>query len=153
MAGHTLSVKFYRETVDLSVVCLEQEGAPCRLTCSVGCDSWSVPHEHEMKDLGYCNAAEWINNGDVEESCCGLAEFPMHDGMPIAVNWDGDGIGYQWRPLRQLNDWGLTAACGEVSQLIEACIRGYRLRHRDHYAKAILNAYFHEASRTVGPIP
>jgi hypothetical protein len=106
-----------------------------------------------MRALGYCNAVEWINNGYVEELCGDPHEFPMHDGMPIEVFWSGDGVGYQWRPLHQLNDMGLTAACGEVSQLIEACTGGYRLRHRDHYAKAILNAYFHEASQTVVPIP
>lgn len=157
MSHHTLSVKFHPDTVVLEVVCHEQAGALCRLTCAKGCECWSLPHEHEMRDLGYCNAQEWINSGDAEDACCQATRFPLHDGMPIEVHWDGPGVGYVWRPvLGQLNDAGLSAAAAHVrhimmlpgeatpEQVDKSCVP---------FAKAILDAYFHEASQTVGPIP
>lgn len=158
MPGHILSVKFSPNAanVDLSIVCLEQAGAPCRLICPAGCDQWDTEHEHELTDATYCNAVDWIDNCGTDE-CCHMddrTEFSLHDGMPVEVFWVGGGYG--WRPLNQFNDAGMSAAVSYMRQIMMAT-GGVTLHEVDKncvpFARSILVSYFHEASRTVGPVP
>lgn len=68
--------------------CDESEGAPCRLICPEGCESWPCPHE--LVDAGYCNEIEFIGNaGPALEYREGGAETGVADGE-VTIRWDGD---------------------------------------------------------------
>jgi hypothetical protein len=89
-----MKVTIDRYGVELEPVCHEPAGAECRITCPQGCESWSLPHEHEMEELDYCNAVAFLTEDDLGE-CYAGEEAPLHDGMPIAIEWTG--VGYEWK--------------------------------------------------------
>jgi len=108
MTGHTMNVKLDRDTVVLTPVCHEPEGAFCRLSCDSGCEYWSEGHgtedeegsdslSHQLIDFGYCNAIECLTNDDADmaELCADENEISLFDGMPITMKWNGHG--YEWR--------------------------------------------------------
>jgi hypothetical protein len=103
--GHRLRVMFKENHVHLSLECLEPEGAVCRLACSEGCEEWQTyNHEHELTDMGECNAVLWITDDTIEEYCewpPGGSGFPLFDKMPVIIEWDSDT--YIWRPVT-IND-------------------------------------------------
>jgi hypothetical protein len=92
------------EYVRLTPECHEPPGAQCRVACATGqCGTYTYPeHEHGLKGLGYCNAVEWLTNGDPECQCseAGDTEIPLHDGMEITVRWE-PGDGYTWAPVEE----------------------------------------------------
>lgn len=115
-ARHAISVFFDRDTLCMEAVCHAEIGARCRLVCDHECESWSEPYEvngvwrhdiegysgnviatHGMRDAGYCNVVEFINNGDAEE--CAHPSVGRIDlaTVPIKPVWEGDY--YQCRPL------------------------------------------------------
>lgn len=94
---HTLAVTFASDHIYLKAFCHQPEGAPCRLICSKGCESWdTTDHHHHLHDYGACTAAEFVNESGIEESCAMEHAFPLRDGMPIVLTWQGDY--YTWCP-------------------------------------------------------
>ncbi len=94
MTGHTMSVQLERDMVVLTPVCHEPEGALCRLRCDSGCPDYDSDHGHELVDRGYCNV-EWLTDGgNAAEFHAGETEISLYDGMPITVQWNGEG--YEW---------------------------------------------------------
>lgn len=88
---HTLSVYVVNEWLQVDLNCNAAEGSACRMTCPDGCDSWLVDeHEHELVDYGQCLAVEWAENTTVAE-CHSGGTTRLHDGMPVDVEWTGDG--------------------------------------------------------------
>jgi hypothetical protein len=110
MSGHTMQVRQEGDTVVLRPVCHEEPGkAWCRVECPHGCEvigtadhvlPGEMPdedHVHVLLPADYCNAVEWLTEGGyAAEFYDGEAEdIPLHDGMAVEVEWDGDA--YIWR--------------------------------------------------------
>jgi hypothetical protein len=102
LSGHSLRVMFDQSQVTLRLVCHETGRASCRLVCSQGCEQGDQEHEHELVEIDNCDAMLWIGT-DVEEYYRAIAPntaetpFPIYDGMPVTVTWDGDT--YVWAPV------------------------------------------------------
>ena len=100
-SGHSLHVQFdpTHARVTLSLNCHETGRVACRLTCSEGCESWNEhTHEHVLIPTDECNAVVWMGD-NAEEYCSTISDkpFPLHDGMPIELDWEGDT--YIWAPM------------------------------------------------------
>lgn len=121
MSAHELVIEWDRGYLDNKVVCNEQAGAPCRLTCDHGCEEWYGPlldqqgdkwHPvfedanpafvgnsdswHRMNDYGDCNVELFINeSGMVTELATDGHPSFIAARVPIVEEWDGDG--YLWR--------------------------------------------------------
>ena len=93
-------------------VCHEPAGADCRLYCEAGCESWppltrhpdgSVTHlgsdgeRHAMRPTTYCNAVEFMVNGDPAEYGDDDHQTGPFEAarFPIELRWDG--VDYKWR--------------------------------------------------------
>lgn len=102
ISGHTMRVTLDRDTVCLTPVCHEPDGAKCRVTCAADnpCDDFDYPeHECGLKPVDYCNAVEYMNGDGWVDECYGPDdEIPIYDGMPIEVEWDGTG--YTWSAVK-----------------------------------------------------
>jgi hypothetical protein len=98
-SGHTMTVTFDQDMVVLEPVCHEPAGAVCRLVCPKGCEEWTADHEHELEQIDFCNAVDWLRQGDIEEQCDEKGRFALRDGMPIEVAYE-DWRGYVWRPVK-----------------------------------------------------
>lgn len=88
---HTIEWRIEPEHVWGQLRCTAPEGAECRLTCPMGCESW--PCSHPLEDGGTCNPIEWIENSDGAVTAYGGQETALRDG-PIEFNWEGDW--YEW---------------------------------------------------------
>ena len=109
---HVLRVELRNERVRLTIECESPEGAMCRLECAEACGADEYPcfsededgtqRAHKLKDSGHCNAELFINEGDIE-ACNDMDEEPLWDGMPVEVEWDGDG--YVWRGAELESPW------------------------------------------------
>lgn len=95
MPAHTITWTIYRGGPVFGLVkCQAGEDAPCRLTCSAGCEEWGPDHEHPLVPTRDCLVAEWLHNDDPSECYDGPDDTLVVDG-PIEVEWTGDG--YVWR--------------------------------------------------------
>ena len=96
-SGHALKVVLDRDTVCVSVVCHEANGAACRRACAKGCEDFCSDPDNHIEPVDYCLAAEWIAlDNNAAECYSGNDELPLHDGMRIDLAWAGDY--YEWAP-------------------------------------------------------
>lgn len=112
MSGHRVEWKHDRDSVYGVVRCGNGEGADCRLACASGCEEWSDVERtsdgafhavinsageeifsHTMKDQGYCNIVEFIDQSGVAECYAGPSPAYVRSGL-IKVAWTGDD--YEW---------------------------------------------------------
>lgn len=103
-SGHTLKVVLDRDTVCLSIVCHEPDGATCRRACQKGCEDFCANPAEHIKPTNYCLAKEWIDADNNMAECYagGGDELPLHDGMLINVDWTGDY--YEWTAIKESVD-------------------------------------------------
>jgi hypothetical protein len=96
--GHTLKVIFRNYRANLELVCHEPDGSElCRLVCARGCETAEQHRPDHPMESTECNAILWLQD-EPEEACAHPGSFPLHDGMPIRVTWDGVDT-YEWAPI------------------------------------------------------
>lgn len=111
-AVHRIEWTHDEDRTTARVVCDAPEGADCRLTCDEGCEEWTIERDesgpfhsvctleddlrHDMRDMGECNVALYLNEGECIE------EMRSGDPSPIVVGsvsvipvWEGGY--YSWR--------------------------------------------------------
>jgi hypothetical protein len=100
--NHTLKVVLDRDTVCLSVICHENDGAFCRRGCAYGCEDSCVDPDSHIKPLNFCLADEWISaDNNMAECYAGKDELPLHNGMRIDLSWTGEY--YEWTAAKTEN--------------------------------------------------
>lgn len=91
---HVLRLKTcYIAGIELAIECQAQPHDECHTACiEEYCD-----HRLDIcsvENMGYCNQVDWIDNVGVEESYRGPSGLPLYDGMPVNLDWEGNG--YVW---------------------------------------------------------
>jgi hypothetical protein len=93
-SGHTLKVTVAPDGLHLGPVCHESDGAWCRRACVKGCEDVCTDLDEHLEPVDYCLAAEWLSIDGISDSYAGDVEIALYDGMPIKLDWSGEG--YEW---------------------------------------------------------
>lgn len=94
---HTVRWEHRNDSVEAVVSCTAPKGAACRMTCTAGCESWTLTgHEHTLVDQGFCNAVEWFDNCDSFLDCKVTYSAEAVRDAPIRVGWEGDFWGWEY---------------------------------------------------------
>lgn len=101
MDGHRIEWTIEPEVINGRVYC-DTPDADCHLTCSEGCESFSLTsHQHPLRLAEQCNVAEWINLDCPTLTYAG-DEHPLLNG-PIVARWAGDFYLWQY-PAAQTDE-------------------------------------------------
>jgi hypothetical protein len=84
--------------IEFTPKCHEPDGSICRVTCAADdpCETYTEDHECGLKPIDGCNGVDWLDAiGPQDCYGGGRDNVPIHDGMPIVIEWEGDG--WEWR--------------------------------------------------------
>lgn len=113
---HFIAWTHERDHINGQATCTAPEGADCRVTCTHGCEAWTIERNpdgkpyhrtghldddlneirHAMEAVGYCNVVEFLNADAslLSELHTGADHFVIAT-IPITEIWEGDY--YSWK--------------------------------------------------------